>query len=110
MAAPPAKFVDVVADAALPVTEILQVPEAPDPVVGTNAPPEPTLIAKAVATPVPSPVILPSGRFVALVRSIALGVPKAGVTSVGDVARTTLPVPVLDTHSGAVPLELTCNT
>ena len=34
------------------------------------------------------------GRPVALVRVTALGVPRFGVTSVGEVARTTSPVPV----------------
>jgi hypothetical protein len=36
------------------------------------------------------------GRPVAFVRVTAEGVPRSGVVSVGDVARTTLPVPVTD--------------
>jgi hypothetical protein len=68
------------------------VPIAPLNVV--KAPEEPTLLAKAVATPVPNPVMPEVGRPVALVRLTAEGVPRSGVVSVGDVALTTLPVPV----------------
>jgi hypothetical protein len=55
-------------------------------------------VAKKVATPAPrpdTPVLM--GRPVALVRVTADGVPKAGVTKVGEVARTLLPEPVLVT-------------
>ena len=50
-----------------------------------------------------------SGRPVALVSTIALGVPRAGVTSVGDVARTIAPVPVgvVAQSSASVPLVVT---
>lgn len=51
-------------------------------------------LPRAVATPVPSPVKPPIGNPVALVSTNADGVPRAGVTSVGEVANTTLPVPV----------------
>jgi hypothetical protein len=44
---------------------------------------------------------------VALVKSITVGCPRLGVTSVGDVASTTLPVPVVDAADMAVPLP--CN-
>ena len=57
--------------------------------------------AAAVVWPVPPlrigsvPVTpLESGKPVALVRTSAVGVPSAGVTSVGDVERTVEPVPV----------------
>lgn len=52
-------------------------------------------VAKKVATPVPkpdTPVLI--GRPVALVSTAAEGVPRAGVTSVGDVANTFAPEPV----------------
>lgn len=54
--------------------------------------------AKAVALPIM--VLLPiftkplRGNPVAFVKTPDAGVPRAGVTSVGDVARTTLPLPV----------------
>lgn len=44
------------------------------------------------------------GSPVALVKTRAVGVPRAGVTSVGDVARTTLPLPVVLAALIAVPL------
>lgn len=52
-------------------------------------------VPKNVATPVPSP-LTPAliGRPVPLVNVTEVGVPKIGVTSVGEVARTLLPVPV----------------
>jgi len=55
-------------------------------------------VARKVAMPVPrpdTPVLM--GKPVALVRVALEGVPSAGVTSVGLVARTLLPVPVLVT-------------
>ncbi len=52
-----------------------------------------------------TPVV--SGRPVALVKTAALGVPSAGVVSVGEVERTTSPVPVVDAALITVPLP--CN-
>jgi hypothetical protein len=52
-------------------------------------------VPKNVATPVPSPETpVDTGNPVALVRVTLLGVPSAGVTSVGLVERTTEPDPV----------------
>ena len=54
-------------------------------------------VAKKVATPVPrpdTPVLI--GKPVAFVKVADVGVPKTGVTNVGDVAKaTTVPVPVV---------------
>lgn len=62
----------------------------------TNAPSVPTATASAVATLVPSPETpVEIGRPVALVSVPLEGVPSTGVTSVGDVARTKLPLPVV---------------
>ena len=70
------------------------VPRAPP--FTTVAPAEPTLTANAVATPVPRPDIpVATGRPVALVNVAEVGVPRIGVTSVGLVDNTLLPVPVL---------------
>lgn len=53
-------------------------------------------VAKKVATPAPRPLTpVEIGRPVALVSTAAEGVPKAGVTNVGLVESTLLPVPVL---------------
>ena len=72
------------------------VPNAPP--LMTGAPAEPTLTAKAVAMPVPRPdTPVEIGSPVAFVRVTEVGVPKMGVTSVGEVARTLFPVPVLVT-------------
>ena len=72
-----------------------QVPEAPDPVVGTNAPADPVFTARAVATPVPNPdTPVEIGSPVAFVRVAADGVPRLGVTNVGDDANTSDPEPV----------------
>ena len=52
-------------------------------------------VAKNVATPAPrplTPVLI--GRLVALIRLADCGVPKTGVTNVGDVANTNAPEPV----------------
>jgi hypothetical protein len=69
------------------------VPIAPLNVV--KAPEEPTLTANAVATFEPKPETpVEIGRPVALVRVAADGVPKSGVVKAGEVALTTLPVPV----------------
>lgn len=43
-----------------------------------------------------APVICAPGKPVAFVRTRAEGVPSAGVTSVGEMERTTFPVPVAD--------------
>ena len=48
-----------------------------------------------------------SGKPVALVRTTADGVPSAGVTSVGDVERTLLPVPVFEIETKAPPDDCT---
>jgi len=52
-------------------------------------------VAKRVATPVPKPLTpVEIGRPVAFVKTAALGVPRAGVTNVGEFDNTTFPVPV----------------
>jgi hypothetical protein len=52
-------------------------------------------VARAVATPLPNPdTPVEMGRPVALVRVPLEGVPRAGVTRVGEVAKTREPVPV----------------
>ena len=52
-------------------------------------------VAKNVATPVPSPLTpVEIGSPVAFVSVRALGVPRLGVTSVGEVAKTSEPDPV----------------
>ena len=62
----------------------------------TKAPADPTLTARAVNTPLPVPVRpVEIGRPVALVSVSAVGVPSAGLISVGDVAKTMLPEPVV---------------
>ena len=69
------------------------VPNAPP--LTTNAPEEPVLTANAVATPVPRPLTpVEIGRPVAFVKVTLEGVPSTGVTSVGLVENTRLPVPV----------------
>lgn len=89
------------------------VPRAP--LKRTTAPADPVFTARAVATPVPSPVIPPTATADAVpaVRPAAVpvifvptsveGVPRFGVTRVGDVARTTAPEPVVDAAEIAVP-------
>ena len=53
-------------------------------------------VARNVATFVPNPLMpVATGNPVALVRVADAGVPKTGVTKVGEVDRTVLPVPVL---------------
>jgi hypothetical protein len=60
-----------------------------------GAPAEPTLTARAVATPVPKPdTPVDIGKPVALVNVPLVGVPNTGVTKVGEVAKTAEPVPV----------------
>jgi hypothetical protein len=64
-------------------------------------------VARKVATPVPrpdTPVLI--GRPVALVRVADEGVPRAGVTSVGDVANTRAPEPVSSVTAAARLAEL----
>ena len=57
--------------------------------------PEPdTAAASAVATPVPHPVVPAIGKPVQEVSVPEDGVPSTGVTKVGEVERTALPVPV----------------
>jgi hypothetical protein len=57
-------------------------------------------VAKNVATPVPRPdTPVPIGRPVAFVKVALVGVPRIGVTKVGEVASTLLPVPVLVTET-----------
>ena len=69
------------------------VPKAPP--FTTAAPDDPTFMAKAVATPVPRPdTPVEIGKPVALVNVPLVGVPKIGVTNVGLVSNTILPVPV----------------
>lgn len=59
-------------------------------------------VAKNVATPVPNPdTPVEIGNPVQLVRVPLDGVPSAGVTSVGDVARTGEPDPVAVVHDGS---------
>lgn len=77
--------------------------------------PEPvTVIAALLATPVP-PLAAPNtpvtpvvrGRPVALVSSAAVGVPKFGVTRIGDVSTTNLvPVPVWEAIEVALPTDV----
>jgi hypothetical protein len=70
------------------------VPNAPP--FTTGAPAEPILTARAVATPVPNPETpVPIGSPVPLVNVTEVGVPRIGVTNVGLVDSTVLPVPVL---------------
>jgi len=72
--------------------------KAPDPVSSVIAEAKLALegVAKRVATPVPKPLTpVEIGRPVAFVKTAELGVPNAGVTSVGEFDNTTLVVPVL---------------
>ena len=72
------------------------VPNAPP--LTTNAPAEPTATARAVATPVPKPLIpVETGNPVQEVKVPEDGVPRTGVTKVGLVAKaTTVPLPVVE--------------
>jgi len=70
---------------------------APEPVSSVIAAAKLALegVAKRVATPVPKPLTpVEIGRPVAFVKTAALGVPRAGVTSVGEFDNTTFVVPV----------------
>lgn len=65
-------------------------------------------VAKNVATPVPKPDIpVETGRPVALVRVPEAGVPNTGVTNVGEVDLTKLPVPVTGSTVQTVPEDET---
>jgi len=80
----PVKFVAVPLDG---------VPSTPP--LTKGAPEEPTLTARAVATPVPKPdTPVAIGRPVAFVKVALVGVPRIGVTKVGEVANTADPEPV----------------
>ena len=71
------------------VTSVGEVERTTDPVPVDVVTPVPPLRTGSVPV---TPVV--SGKPVALVRTRAVGVPSAGVTSVGDVERTVEPVPV----------------
>jgi hypothetical protein len=97
----PVPLVSVTADGVprLGVVKVGEVPNtnAPLPVSSVTAAATFALlgVAKAVATPVPSPETpVEIGSPVAFVKVPLDGVPSAGVTSVGEVARTTSPDPV----------------
>ena len=63
-----------------------------------------TLVAfvAVVAVAALPPILKPDAVPVMFVPTNVLGVPKLGVTSVGDVANTTLPEPVVDELDAAV--------
>mgnify|MGYP003704582195 CR=1 FL=1 len=94
------------------ITEVVNVGDVPNtftpvPVLSVSAEAKFALegVARKVATPVPSPLTpLEIGNPVQFVSVPLAGVPSAGVTNVGEVARTTDPVPV--TAVMAVPLIL----
>ena len=105
----PVAFVNVIALGVpkLGVTKVGLVANTrePDPVSSVTAEAKLALVgvAKNVATPVPRPLIpVDIGNPVALVNVTDVGVPSAGVTSVGDVDNTTLPVPVVAVEEAAV--------
>lgn len=59
-------------------------------------------VAKKVATPVPKPLIpVDTGSPVAFVNVTLEGVPKTGVTNVGELANTLAPVPVSSVNAAA---------
>lgn len=78
---------------------VFATPDPPPPgvsgVVSAEVKLAPEGVASHVAMPVPNPVMPAIGRRVALVRTNAVGIPSAGVTSVGEVARTIFPLPVV---------------
>jgi hypothetical protein len=101
-AAVPVMFVPTNADgvprAGVTKVGLLANTKAPDPVSSETA--EARLaddgVAKNVATPAPNPLTpVDIGSPVALVNVADVGVPRAGVTSVGEFDNTLLPVPVL---------------
>jgi len=83
---------------------LLGVPSEPPRTI--NDPFVPTLTPSAVATPVPRPLTPDEiGNPVAFVRVAKDGVPRLGVTNVGDVSNTMLPEPVVELPSAVtVPL------
>ena len=89
----------------LVATPLLGVPRAPLKV--TNAPADPTLILRAVRTPVPAPVrpVL-IGRPVAFVRVKVVGIPKFGDKNVGELVKATDPVPDSSERRAARPAEV----
>ena len=72
--------------------------------VAYTAPPEVNEVNPVPPFVVPNVPVTPvdSGNPVALVNVADEGVPRLGVTSVGDVSRTTLPVPVVAVEEAAV--------
>ena len=82
----------------------LGVPRAPPLVM--NEPAVPTFTPSAVDTPVPKPVRPDSGKPVALVRVRLDGVPRFGVTRVGEVPNTRAPEPVLSVTMVSSSLEV----
>lgn len=90
---PAARFVAVVAVVALPAsapTNVVEVTLA-SPANVVTADPKATEVEPMVTELLTNPAL---GRPVALVRTSAVGVPNAGVTRIGLVDRTTLPLPV----------------
>jgi hypothetical protein len=96
-------------EVAVPVrlVAVMELGVPPAPLKVTKAPAEPTFTARAVATPVPSPVIPPTATAEAVpavkpaavpVRFVATpadGVPISGVTRIALFDITTFPVPVI---------------
>jgi hypothetical protein len=82
------------------VTKVGEVAKTAEPVPVSSVKAERRLaelgVARKVATPVPRPYTpVAIGRPVAFVKVALVGVPRMGVTRVGDVASTLLPEPVL---------------
>jgi hypothetical protein len=110
--------------------QLVKVPEAGVPRAGvtsvgdvakTNAPEPVSLVtaaaklallgvAKNVATPVPNPLTpVEIGSPMQLVKVPELGVPRAGVTNVGEVAKTSAPEPVSSDTAAAICAEVAVN-
>jgi hypothetical protein len=86
------------------VTKVGEVAKTAEPVPVSSVKAERRLaelgVARKVATPVPRPdTPVEIGRPVAFVKVALVGVPRMGVTRVGEVASTLLPVPVLVTET-----------
>jgi hypothetical protein len=86
------------------VTSVGEVAKTAEPVPVSSVKAERRLaelgVARKVATPVPRPdTPVAIGRPVAFVKVALVGVPRIGVTRVGDVASTLLPVPVFVTET-----------
>jgi hypothetical protein len=86
------------------VTKVGEVANTAEPVPVSSVKAERRLaelgVARKVATPVPRPdTPVAIGRPVAFVKVALVGVPRIGVTKVGEVASTLLPVPVLVTET-----------